>query len=92
MDDPKNKATPDNIISWRWSTKPRIVSDDPEHADEIREDPASFAQDLIMDLMLDRQSQGLPLGEYEHMKVEDIESIVLKGGEVTITLLPPGKR
>lgn len=67
---------------------PRIDSDNPEHADEIRDAPATFAQDLILGIMIELQSRGLPLGEYEELKVEDIGSMTIKEGEVAIILKP----
>jgi len=79
---------PDNVIPWRWSTRPKIDSDNPEHADQIRDDPASLADDIILALCLARHGRGEPLGELEHLQVEDIKSITIRGEEVTIELLP----
>lgn len=66
---------PDNVIPWRWSTRPIIDSDDPEHADQIRDDPATLAGDIIFAMCLVRRSRGEPLGELEHLQVEDIARI-----------------
>lgn len=82
---PSDPAVPTNIIPWRLSTKPRIDSDNPEHAEEIRYDPAGFTDTLLVTLCLECHNRGEPPGIYEDLQVKDIESITIRGEEVSIT-------